>query len=612
MRIWVDVYNPTYTTKQGSGPIVPLSAGFMRKLDEAGNGTATFAIDPRALTVLRPRHVIEIWLSELRQDAQVVRMLGAFIIDTIRPNDKERTITVKGPGVMLKLIDKITLPGLAFEAEQVGDVFDDLAALAGWTVSSSGLTDLISVRFAGENVLKGLAVVAESQGIHFRMGSSSQTIEAGAFGTNPSNHEIHYIEGDAAEIPFRTDTPMVLTAAEVIEESAEVVNWILPMGGGEGDAALTLEESDRSFVESISLNGRTHYIVSDAASIAEFGQIERRINFKRLAPTDSTDAAVLSASNALADATYEWLQRHKDTYEQLRIRIANVTDEIKPGQKIRVVYQGVLNRGGIPYKWRDINADYWVLSVEESVSSQGVEVKLDIANIDRYKTDGASIVVGMMDAVNVEQVSAIPYPATYSWGPFQQPIDTDTDVDFQFPVFDNTVKLNSVKMYVIRSVWTAVAGTAAAGGNHNHRIATYVGSTSGVTLQSIYNMRNADGGSVAAVVLYNTSFPELWTESSSGTHGHDTEFSEVQQDTDKPSDLDITVNSQSVVTGLFPDDGGDEYINADIAVVDITDAVKSVADVRTWHNVNISCGTDRGDIAVVFLIDVDISKVRTS
>ena len=92
---------------------------------------------------------------------------------------------------MVKMVDKITLPGLAYEAQQVGTVLSSLATLAGWTVSSSGLTDLISVRFNGENVLKAIAVVAESQGIHIRPSSAVNQIEAGAFGTNPSNHEMH-------------------------------------------------------------------------------------------------------------------------------------------------------------------------------------------------------------------------------------------------------------------------------------------------------------------------------------------------------------------------------------------------------------------------------------
>lgn len=618
MRIWCDVYNPTYTERVGSGPLLPLSAGFARKLDEAGNGSATFAVDPRSLAILRPRYILEIWLSDLKMNEVITRKLGAFIIDTIRANDRERTITVKGPGVMVKMVDKITLPGLAFEAEAVGDVLDTLAALAGWTVSHSGLTDLISVRFSGENVLKGIAVVAESQGIHIRTSSTVNQIEAGSFGTNPSNHEIHYVEGDAAEIPFRSDTPILLTAAEVIEESSEIANYLLPMGGGEGDAALTLEAaynaSSRAYIDRITLNGRYHYIIKDAASVAEYGQIERRLNIKRLAPTDSTDAAVLSASNALADASYQWLQRHKETYEQLRVSVANVNSEIKPGQKIRVLYQGVLNRGGIPYQWRNIDADYWVMSVEESVSNSGVEVKLDIANIDRYMTDAAGIVVGMMDAVNVEQVSAVPYPALYSWGPFQNPIDDSIVISFQFPVFDNTVKLNSVKMYVIRDYWTAVAGTASAGGDHRHLMFE----TKGTWISPIgsYGGRVMDAveGDISShtVIMPNASDNDMYTAGSSGDHTHDTEFSEVQQDNVKPEGLAIAVNGESVVSGLFPDDGGDEYINADVAVIDITDAVRSVPDVRTWHDVDISCSTNRGDISVVFLIDVDISKVRTS
>ena len=111
----------------------------------------------------------------------------------------------------------------------------------------------------------------------------------------------------------------------------------------------------------------------------------------------------------------------------------------------------------------------------------------------------------------------------------------------------------------------------------------------------------------------SSGFSELYTHSADGNHTHDTEFQEVQKDTVKPEDLDITVNGVSVDTGLFPDDASDKYVTADIVRIDITDAVKGKAGgYRAWHEMVISCGTDRGDISVVFQIDADISKVRTT
>ena len=186
--------------------------------------------------------------------------------------------------------------------------------------------------------------------------------------------------------------------------------------------------------------------------------------------------------------------------------------------------------------------------------------------------------------------------------------------------FDDVLRLNSVVAYISRDVWTAVAGTAAAGGSHRHRVAEFVSSSpfnSAILANMTYEfsaVAAADSFTPAQIAFAASSgFSELYTHSADGNHTHDTEFQEVQKDTVKPEDLDITVNGVSVDTGLFPDDASDKYVTADIVRIDITDAVKGKAGgYRAWHEMVISCGTDRGDISVVFQIDADISKVRTT
>src|SRR5690606_18210706 len=214
-----------------------------------------------------------------------------------------------------------------------------------------------------------------------------------------------------------------------------------------------------------------------------------------------------------------------------------------------------------------------------------------------------------------------PYPTNYPWGPFQQPIDTTTSVTFKFPIFNNVLRLNSVTAYIIRDNWTAVAGVAQDGGDHRHlmmELVGVVGTPPPNADWAYYQTKDgsSDGSNSKTIeipVVVPTNATDLWTFEGSGDHTHDTEFSEVQQDNLKPSDLDITVNGVSVATGLFPDDGGDEYVDTDIVEIDITDEVLNKAGgFRAWHTMVIDCGADRGDISVVFLIDVDISKVRTT
>ena len=624
MRIWLDIYDPTYTNKLGDGPIFVRGANVRRGLDETGSGSADLnGVDPRVIALLSPRRICEIWSHE---DGFSKRLLGSFVIegDNYTLASGTRTRGVSGRSSMVALANKIVLPGLRYEQQTVATVVDSLCALAGWTadVGASFASELISVQFGGgETVLRALQVIAEIKGVHLREDeNTANQIEMDVFGSD-AGVWIEYIEGDGGEIHRRSTSPLLVEQLTVNEESADIFNYALGFAGGSGDAAIDLGLSTRSFVDSVVANGRTHYIIKDNASIAQYGQIERRVDAKRIVPTATTDSALQYAANAAADAIKAKLDRHSQPQEILTVSLRNVRQTVQVGDKIHLTYQGMTNKNNVPYVYRDIDADYWVMRATEVVRPDGIVLQLVITNIDRYQADAAGVLVGMVDKINAQEVDVQPYPTNYPWGPFQQPIDTSTSVTFKFPIFDNVLRLNSVTAYIIRDNWTAVAGVAQDGGDHRHLMMELVGVVGTPPPNADWTYYQTKDGSsdtsndktIQIPVVVPANATDLWTFEGSGDHTHDTEFSAVQQDNLKPSDLDITVNGVSVATGLFPDDGGDEYVDTDIVEIDITDEVLNKAGgFRAWHTMVIDCGADRGDISVVFLIDVDISKVRTS
>jgi hypothetical protein len=620
MRFWVDIYDATYSEKVGNR-LIPIAASYKRKLDEAGTGRATFAIDPRSLSIIQARRIVEVWLSDtkLKTDEGTgdtitetsPRKIGAFVIETIQSSPRERTITVRGPGVMSKLIDTLALPGLYYEDETVADVLSDLAALAGWTVDAEAelSSELISIRFAGENVLRALSVVAETKGIHIRESATNQQIEAGSFGDVNSHAE--FAKGDAGETALFKDAPMVIQDASIIEQSSEVVNKIYVYTGGDGDAAGTLELSDRSFVDSESANGRSHWFIQDSGSISLYGQIARRLDIKRLNPTSPSDAAEVAVANAGADAGKAWLDRNNAPYELLSLHVQNVNETVQPGDKCHVRYLDVINLMGVPYQERDIDAPYWVMAVEENISSAGLEAFLDVANIDRYETNAADIVVGMVDSINVQNVNIQPYPAPYYWSTHKAPIDDVTGYLASFVVNPQTVRLNQAIAYIFRSVWKAVSGVAEAGGDHYHLMFSTEGTNialtgmSGRVMSAL--MSDLDPLNPHTVVIPNASDDDMYTGGASGTHTHDFTFTEVSVDDEANllSDVTLKIDGDEHSTGLFPE-GNDDTV----AEVDITEALKA-GTLRGFHDIEVECGSGRGDIYVVIFLDVDISRVRS-
>ncbi len=98
-------------------------------------------------------------------------------------------------------------------------------------------------------------------------------------------------------------------------ETTDLINWVIALGAGEGVAALTLEKSTRTSpftVQSIvGPDGNLQYYLSDATSVATYGQIEKIISFKQIAPLSNSETDIINAANALFDAAAEWLTRHR-------------------------------------------------------------------------------------------------------------------------------------------------------------------------------------------------------------------------------------------------------------------------------------------------------------
>ena len=667
MQVWVNIYDPTYTVMVANR-LRPIRASYKRKLDEAGLGRATFAIDPRALAEVSVRRVAEVWLSDVKlewdgsnfHNVPYSRKLGAFVIESVTPDAMARTITVRGPGFMSKLIDKITLPGLAYDNQSVASVLSDLAGLAGWTVSSEVAlsSQNISVRFAGENVLRAVRFIAEAQGLHIRESDTAKEFEAGAFG-DVNSHAL-FVKGDSGEMALRRDAPMMIKSANITEESADVVNKVFAYGGGDGDAALSMElaSSSRGFVDSEGANGRTHWFVADSASRSLYGEIARRLDIKRINPTEASDTALTFASVGVADAAKAWLDRHSLPYERLGLQVENVNDVINPGDKVHVTYQDVINLYGVPYQERDIDTPYFVMSVEEGVSEAGLEVKLEVANVDRYMNSAAEIVVGLVDSVEIQNVNLQPYPAPYYFPAGIAPIDTTTGYESSFIVNTQAVRLNSAKVFIFRSSWTAIASSAASGGGSSVSSASGGGSSVSSASGGGSSVSSASGGgssptsagggdhrhlmfetkgtwitpigsyggrvmdavdgaiSSHTVIMPNAGDDDMYTAGSSGTHTHDVTIPSHTHDVTIPSHThDVTIPSHThdaEFTEVTVDDGENllEDVTLKIDGVAVSTGLFPDGNTDDYAEVDITDALLAGTLRGVHSIEVECAEGR--
>ena len=454
MRILVDVYDPTGSTRLGAGPVLTCtSATVRRRLDGAGSLSLSGSLtDPRAGDLLQPERQVRVWIDA----PEGMRDFARGIILEVRRNINARTfeLSIDCADVLDALVRRTVRNGRQYVNQTISSIATNLMALVpGWTASvESGIAaNLHSARFTGTNVLKALLRLAEERGYHLRSGAAANTVELGAFGTD-SGLTFTNLQGAGQGILGNTDL-VLIESLDVAESSRTVGNWISGYGAGEGEAALTLNRSTRTTpytINTVTDDGRTLYYLQDAASIAAFGQKEKVVVFKNIAPVTNTATAKTAAANALYDAMVAWLQRNKDTITSYRVRGVKIDRTIRPGDKIRLWFQGMVQRDGVDYTYLDVNDLFWVLEVSETADANGVAVDLVISTVDQMQADAAEVVVGAIEDIQVQSVSIKTFPF-FSENTWVEPCAAGTleplnDAIFKLEIDESVTEITRVKI----------------------------------------------------------------------------------------------------------------------------------------------------------------------
>jgi len=385
-----------------------------RVLDGPGTIQVNLPATDDAKRLVAQRRRGQVWQYEL---AKAPVLIGEGIIVSAGRNGG--VIAIDMVDTLQELRDTSVLLNRQFDEDTLQTVADALVALVdGWTVTADDFDTLITARFDGVSVLKALQKIAIQNGLHLRLGDEARALEIGAFGEG-SGLILTHLERSPDEAP----TYGIISDIRLIEESENVYNWILPIGAGEGEAALTLANSTRDFVESMTgADGRTIYYISDATSVAEYGTIQRTGTFKDIAPIANSTAAKVIAANALADAAYAELQRNATPQKTYSINLKYSPEIIRPGDKVRVLYRGDIRRDDpddlldtATYALGDtIDAQFWVTRISENYNAGGdVSIALTVSNIDQLMKDEATVIIGTIEDMQTRNLKPQTYPSSF-------------------------------------------------------------------------------------------------------------------------------------------------------------------------------------------------------
>lgn len=620
MRIWVDVYSHD-GTRLGEGPITSvMNASVVRALDGAGSVSFDIPLtDERGRSLLVNERRARIYVEE--DDA--VRLLGSGVIRNLKVSATPGgwRLSADGPDDLEALKRVNTLLGRKYSNQPITTVAAALVALAsGWTVNASGAGNT-SIRFDGVSVLKALQALVDQHGLHLRLGTDANSLEVGAFGASTGLRLVN-AERAAADI-YANDEVALIETLSLVQDSEAVANWLIPIGAGEGTAALTLRKSTRTtpypIQNMVGPNGKRIYYLADSASIASYGQIEKVGTFKNIAPLSNTDADIRNAANALYDAAAAWLQRYSVRQDTYRCTLKKTRVSVRPGDKVRLIYKGIVERDGQPYTFLDVDAEFWVLKVTERVGLQGLTTTLEIASVDRYELDSAQVVIGALEAITLRNVSVQPYPSKSNFVRYEE-IDNAHSVKIPIKITDATLELTRAQLTIKTRPLRSTATAAAAGGGTSTTSSSGGGTTAtsssgGGTTQS----STAVGLSTGLEIIiggnhrhdivphsHDVSIPSHTHEVSIPSHSHNVTIPShthsltygIYDDTQYPQTVRLFINGTNrtgALGGPWATSGG--ALNVEL---DITEYLAEAAGgLRQEHELEITCGSGQGTVEVL-------------
>jgi hypothetical protein len=604
--LWLDVYDAS-GNRLGEGPIITLqNVSVTRVLD--GCGTIQFstpATDSRVVSLLSVRRRVRIYTDGPGGARELCR--GVVLSREFNESSSGSSYTFTCADNLVVLKDYNTLMARSYSQQSIQTVANALIALVpGWmaTVESAVASNLIDARFDGASVLKALQQITKNNGVHLRVGTGD-LVEIGAFGTL-SNLAVMGVKHASGEL-YNNPNVAIVESIDAGEDAEDVVNWIIPLGAGEDEAALRLKRSTRTTPYTIENafgpDGRKYFYLRDTNSITTYGQVQRVISFKDIAPISNSLNDRVNAANALYDAAAAWLQRASIPSKTYRVRLRNVKQTLRPGDKINLRYSGRVTRSGQTVDYVNISGDFWIVRAQESIDLGGHHLSLEISNVDLVPEDAASMIVNTIEEVALRNLKPLTsaHARTYI---YNEAIAPGFPVIVPVEITNATLELVRLRVRVKTRPFRATSQAAEASGDHRHLIALRSSAPSGIGARRYYDFIDEAATLPVTVILEESDIigqtpDDLYTYGSSGVHTHPLEYG-ISDDTETPTGLSVRVNGTnrtSELGGPFMPSGG----NGDF-VLDIGKMTAYLEDASGGlyqeHQLDFRCTGGRGLIQV--------------
>ncbi len=398
MRIWAEAWDATQT--QCFGAVNLTSATVQRRLD--GMGSFEIGInagDPTAECLQAGRWVS---LYSMEPYGTTKRLIEWGVLQKMKLTvGNGAKVAWQGNDATMALQQVSTYRGLVYLNQPIKTVVRDLVKrVSGWAVTfDDGAEGLYTTqRFDGVSILKAISKIAETHGLHWRLVSGSRQLQFGKLGRTVALRASDARSGDEAikansEVALIESLSHTLTQADLLTRLEAI--------SGPADGALTLRfasKSDPYPVQTMTRNGRAVYYLEDSAAVAEYGVIEAVASPSSLIVPIST-TTFEDVANTLYDWGATYLRRRAQPQRVYDCKLTKVAKPVRPGDWVQVDFDGDVEQGDQTATYADIHDVLWVIKSSERYGDDGLEVSLQLSNIDDEAPDAVSVLARTVKAV---------------------------------------------------------------------------------------------------------------------------------------------------------------------------------------------------------------------
>lgn len=531
----IDLLDPTTRMKVGDFPIstatqVTRSEG----LDRIGKWQFDLPVTDPALADIEGKDFAVYWLYR----GETYFLGECSYLD--HGVDAGRAVQVTASGRLRDLQRQTVLQrGFDGATDDVNDVLSTIVPLrAGWGL---GAVDTVAkaapMDFWYETIFDGVALLASTFGQHFREGGSPRTLDFGAFGQESG---LLAVGGEELQLPpefYGNPEVCPVDTLSVAYQSSQIVNRLIPFGGAVGVATIDLRETTVTQagypVRNANLpGGGKYYYIDDPTSVAQYGLTERRFLRKDLRPISNSPAARRYAANVLYEAALASLLNLKDRQTIYDLSLAGwAPGRVRVGDKIRVLYRGVVETRSGSQAWLDIDEGggqgkpFYILEISETFGD-GVSAQLKINENAVHEETVEDLLANTIRQFEQAQIHVQPTISRYTVGPYTKRVSASPSVgaSYSFKLGPETLNVWYVKIALTGEPLKASVTGAQSGGGATSGSSSQ--SSSGPSsLSSSGSSSSTSSGSSSSTSSGSSSSSSSGSSSSSTTadeniHGH--------------------------------------------------------------------------------------------